>query len=89
MPSACAAFSPFTNGPPTVSQTVAGQIGYSLAPMIARGAMLGADQPVILHLLDIDMAKAALAGVKMELLDAAFPLLQGEKRLRFRSALFY
>ena len=40
--------------------------------------MFGPDQPVILHLLDIEPAKAALEGVKMELLDAAFPLLQGE-----------
>ncbi|KAL9259500.1 Malate dehydrogenase, cytoplasmic-like protein [Drosera capensis] len=31
----------------------AGQIGYALVPMIARGVMLGPDQPVILHLLDI------------------------------------
>ena len=41
--------------------------------------MLGPDQPVILHLLDIEPAKAALEGVKMELLDAAFPLLKGEQ----------
>jgi hypothetical protein len=45
--------------------------------MVARGIMLGADEPVILHLLDIEPAKKALEGVKMELLDAAFPLLQG------------
>lgn len=55
----------------------AGQIGYALCPMVARGAMLGADQPVILHLLDIEPAAQALEGVKMELLDAAFPLLCG------------
>lgn len=45
--------------------------------MIARGAMLGLDQPVILHMLDIEPAAEALKGVKMELIDAAFPLLQG------------
>ncbi|XP_031501776.1 malate dehydrogenase, cytoplasmic-like isoform X2 [Nymphaea colorata] len=45
--------------------------------MIARGAMLGADQPVILHLLDIPPAAAALNGVKMELVDAACPLVKG------------
>ncbi|XP_048435484.1 malate dehydrogenase-like [Pyrus x bretschneideri] len=39
--------------------------------------MLGADQPVILHLLDIPPAAEALNGVKMELVDAAFPLLKG------------
>lgn len=55
----------------------AGQIGYSLVPMIARGVMLGTDQPVILHLLDIPPAAEALNGVKMELVDAAFPLLKG------------
>ncbi|CAL9158912.1 unnamed protein product [Musa hybrid cultivar] len=55
----------------------AGQIGYALVPMIARGVMLGPDQPVILHMLDIPPAAEALNGVKMELVDAAFPLLKG------------
>lgn len=54
----------------------AGQIGYALVPMIARGIMLGPDQPIILHLLDIEPAAEALNGVKMELIDAAFPLLR-------------
>lgn len=39
--------------------------------------MLGLDQPVILHMLDIEPAEQALNGVKMELIDAAFPLLKG------------
>lgn len=39
--------------------------------------MLGCDQPVILHMLDIEPAAEALKGVKMELDDAAFPLLKG------------
>ena len=56
---------------------VAGQIGYALVPMIARGVMLGPDQPVILHMLDIPPAAESLNGVKMELVDAAFPLLKG------------
>lgn len=55
----------------------AGQIGYALAPMVARGLMLGPDTPVILHLLDIPPAAGALEGVVMELVDAAFPLLKG------------
>ncbi|KAK9795542.1 hypothetical protein WJX73_002187 [Symbiochloris irregularis] len=55
----------------------AGQIGYALCPQVARGAMLGPDQPVILHLLDIEPAKQSLEGVKMELLDSAFPLVKG------------
>ncbi|KAH1089579.1 hypothetical protein J1N35_016836 [Gossypium stocksii] len=53
-----------------------GQIGYALLPMIARGVMLGPDQPVIIHMLDIEPAAEALNGVKMELIDAAFPLLK-------------
>lgn len=43
--------------------------------MVARGAALGADQPVILHLLDIAPAEESLKGVRMELIDAALPLL--------------
>jgi hypothetical protein len=39
--------------------------------------MFGEGQPVILHLLDIEPAIEALQGVKMELMDAAFPLLYG------------
>ena len=45
--------------------------------MIARGLMLGPDQPMILHLLDIEQAGEALNGVSMELIDSAFPLLKG------------
>ena len=55
----------------------AGQIGYALVPMIARGVLLGPNQPVILHMLDIPPAAESLNGVKMELVDAAFPLLKG------------
>jgi malate dehydrogenase len=39
--------------------------------------MFGPDQPVILHLLDIEPAAKALEGVRMELIDAALPLLAG------------
>ena len=49
----------------------AGQIGYALLFRIASGAMLGKDQPVILHLLDITPAMDALEGVRMEPLDDA------------------
>lgn len=55
----------------------AGQIGYSLLFRIASGAMFGPNQPVILHLLEIEPALPALAGVVMELEDGAFPLLKG------------
>ncbi len=53
----------------------AGQIGYSLLFRIASGEMLGADQPVILQMLEITPALGALDGVAMELQDCAFPLL--------------
>ena len=55
----------------------AGQIGYALLFRIAAGNMLGPDQPVILHLLEITPALGALEGVIMELNDCAFPLLAG------------
>ena len=57
----------------------AGQIGYSLLFRVASGQMLGADQPVILQLLELplDKAQAALKGVMMEMEDCAFPLLAG------------
>jgi len=55
----------------------AGQIGYQLAFRIASGQMLGADQPVILQLLEIPPALPALNGVVMELDDCAFPTLAG------------
>ena len=55
----------------------AGQIGYALLFRIAAGDMLGKDQPVILHLLEITPALPALHGVVMELNDCAFPTLAG------------
>ena len=55
----------------------AGQIGYSLLFRIASGAMFGPEQPVILHLIEIEPGMQALGGVVMELQDCAFPLLKG------------
>jgi malate dehydrogenase len=55
----------------------AGQIGYALVFRIASGAMFGPNQPVVLHLIEIEPALPALKGVVMELDDCAFPLLQG------------
>jgi len=55
----------------------AGNIGYSILPRIASGAVFGPDQPVILHLIEIEPALPALGGVVMELDDCAFPLLKG------------
>lgn len=54
----------------------AGQIAYSLVFRIASGEMLGPDQPVILHLLEITAGLETLKGVVMELDDCAYPLLQ-------------
>ena len=62
--------------PLTVAITgAAGQIGYALAFRVASGQMLGADQPVNLHLLEITPALPALQGVGMELQDCAFSTL--------------
>src|SRR5882757_8786988 len=55
----------------------AGQIGYSLLFRIASGAVFGPNQPVVLHLIEIEPALSALQGVVMELDDCAFPLLEG------------
>src|ERR1044071_6822071 len=69
---------PASRAPVRVAVTgAAGQIGYSLLFRIASGAMLGPDQPVILHLLEITPALGSLNGVVMELDDCAFPLLAG------------
>ncbi|MCC6231883.1 MAG: malate dehydrogenase [Verrucomicrobiales bacterium] len=66
------------NAPLRVAVTgAAGQIGYSLLFRIASGAMFGPNQPVILHLIEIEPALPALQGVVMELDDCAFPLLKG------------
>jgi malate dehydrogenase len=55
----------------------AGQISYSLLFRIATGEMLGADQPLILQLLEITPAMEALKGTVMEIEDCAFPLVAG------------
>ena len=55
----------------------AGQIGYALVHRIASGQLLGADQPIVLRLLEIEPAMKALDGLVMELEDEAHPLLEG------------
>src|SRR5204863_809694 len=55
----------------------AGQIGYALVFRIASGAMFGPNQPVILHLIEVEPVLPSLNGVVMELDDCAFPLLKG------------
>ncbi len=54
----------------------AGQIAYNLLFRIAHGDMLGYDQPIALHILELPEALQALDGVRMELEDCAFPLLK-------------
>lgn len=67
-----------TKSPIRIAVTgAAGQIGYSLLFRIASGAIFGPEQPVILHLIEIEPALPALQGVVMELDDCAFPLLKG------------
>jgi len=64
---------------PPVTVTVsgaAGQISYSLLFRIANGEMLGENQPVRLRLLERTEAMKSLEGVKMELEDGAFPLVE-------------
>eukprot|EP00808_Paulinella_micropora_P013379 g43748.t1 len=64
-----------TKKPMSVCVTgAAGNIGYSIVFMIAQGKMLE-DTPIELRLLDIPPMMAALEGLKMEILDGAFPLI--------------
>lgn len=54
----------------------AGQIAYSLLFRLASGELLGSDQPIALHILEVEASMEALRGVVMELEDCAFPLLE-------------
>jgi malate dehydrogenase len=54
----------------------AGQIGYALLFRIAAGEAFGTDTRVALQLLELEAALPALDGVRMELEDCAFPLLE-------------
>src|SRR5881628_2451951 len=55
----------------------AGAIGYSILFRIAAGELFGMNQPIVLHLVDIEQALPVLQGVVMELDDCAYPLLKG------------
>ncbi len=55
----------------------AGAIGYSILFRIASGEVFGPDQPIILHLVDIEPALPVLQGVILELEDVASPVLKG------------
>lgn len=69
----------------------AGQIAYALLFRIAKGDLLGPDQPIALHILEVPEAVKALEGVQMELEDCAFPLLKSieigsDPRVIFKNA---
>lgn len=69
----------------------AGQISYSLLFRLASGSLLGPDQPIVLHLLEIPAAMSSLRGVVMELQDCASPLLYriettDDPRIAFKNA---
>lgn len=53
----------------------AGQISYALLFRLASGDLLGADQPINLHLLEVPSAMCALEAIVMELKDCASSLL--------------
>jgi len=54
----------------------AGNIAYSLIPMIADGQMFGPRTLIQLTLLDLPNLEYALKGIVMELEDSAYPLLE-------------
>ncbi len=54
----------------------AGQIGYAFLFRLASGQAFGMEVNIELQLLEVPSALSALQGVKMELEDCAFPLLQ-------------
>ncbi|MBS0625822.1 MAG: malate dehydrogenase [Verrucomicrobia bacterium] len=56
-----------------------GQIAYSLIFRLANGDLLGPDQPIALHLLEIPEGVPSLKGLAMELDDCVFPLLKEVK----------
>ena len=67
-----------TKAPIRVAVTgAAGNISYSLIWRIANGECFGADQPVILSLLEIPGAMTKLQGTIMEVVDSAMPLVHG------------
>jgi malate dehydrogenase len=53
-----------------------GQIAYSLLFRLANGDVLGSDQQIALHILEVPFCKDALKGIVMELLDGCYPLLK-------------
>jgi malate dehydrogenase len=54
----------------------AGQVAYAMLGRLASGEIFGAQQKIILQLLEIPQALPGLEGVAMELADCSFPTLQ-------------
>eukprot|EP00689_Sawyeria_marylandensis_P001424 EC821623.1.p1 GENE.EC821623.1~~EC821623.1.p1 ORF type:complete len:160 (+),score=63.03 EC821623.1:43-522(+) len=54
----------------------AGQIGYSIVPMICNGDITGKNQKLIINLLDIEKCLKDLEGFNLELTDSAYPLVE-------------
>jgi len=54
-----------------------GAIGYSILFRLASGEVFGNDQPIILHLVDVEPVLPVLTGVALELEDCGSPVLQG------------
>jgi len=54
----------------------AGAIGYAMLFRLLNGEMLGPDQPIIVHAIELPQAMEQLKGVEMEVEDCAFPLLK-------------
>lgn len=53
----------------------AGRIAYALIPQILLGTVFGKDVRISLRLLDVALAESILLGVKLEITDSCFPLL--------------
>ncbi len=69
-------FASLNDAPKRVAVTGAtGNISYSILLRLAAGEFLGKNQRIILHMIDLPFAEKALEGVKAELHDCAFPLL--------------
>eukprot|EP01017_Pseudomicrothorax_dubius_P004534 TRINITY_DN10932_c0_g1_i4.p1 TRINITY_DN10932_c0_g1~~TRINITY_DN10932_c0_g1_i4.p1 ORF type:complete len:325 (-),score=51.13 TRINITY_DN10932_c0_g1_i4:61-1035(-) len=54
----------------------AGQIAYSLIPMLCSGELFGADQMIALTLLDLPSQEDVCRGIAMEVEDGAYPLVK-------------
>lgn len=71
-------FKSILHKPPVIVSVTgsSGNVGYPMVFRIASGEMLGSDQPIILNLVHRPENESKVLGIKMELEDCAFPLLQ-------------